>query len=105
MSLRQALDVTSVISAVPLSCSAERLTRYFEKSPGLGLFVSGAGKQQRFLLLGSLPLAGGPQVYLVDGKNESALLTSHNVPSGVSDVLFYVGYVSSNGAVNEETSC
>ncbi len=76
------------------------LTVDFEKSPGLGLFgKSGAGKQQRLLLSGSILGAGGSQVYLVDGKNElQALLTSYNVPLESLTSFLCSAVSSSNGA-------
>jgi hypothetical protein len=91
------LDVGSVISStVPFKIVLQKgLTVDFEKSPGLGLFgKSGAGKTTT--LLSFLPqfLAGGSQVYLVDGKNElQALSNVLQRASGVSDVLSMLGYV------------
>ncbi len=84
------LDVTSVISsAVPFRLFLKGLTVDFEKSPGLGLFGEvRAEKQQRFLAFLAQFLAGGSQVYLVDGRTSFRLFP--NVlqrASGVSDVL------------------
>lgn len=91
------LDVTSVISsAVPFKIVLQKgLAVDFEKSPGLGLFgKSGAGKTTTLLALLSQFLAGGSQVYLVDGKNElQALSNVLQRASGVSDVLSMLGYV------------
>ena len=87
------LDVTSVISsAVPFKIVLQKgLVVDFEKSPGLGLFgKSGAGKTTTLISF----LAGGSQVYLVDGKNElQALSNVLQRASGVSDVLSMLGYV------------
>lgn len=67
----------------------------FERSPGLGLFGrSGSGKTTTLLFFLAQFLAGGSQVYLVDGKNELQVLS--NVlqrASGVSDVISMLGYV------------
>lgn len=91
------LDVTSVISsAVPFKIVLQKgLTVDFEKSPGLGLFgKSGAGKTTTLLAILAQFLAGGSQVYLVDGKNElQALSNLLERASGVSDVLSMLGYV------------
>ena len=91
------LDVTSVISsAVPFKIVLQKdLTVDFEKSPGLGLFgKSGAGKTTTLLSFLAQFLAGGSQVYLVDGKNElQALSNVLQRASGVSDVLSMLGYV------------
>lgn len=91
------LDVTSVISsAVPFKIVLQKdLTVDFEKSPGLGLFgKSGAGKTTTLLAFLAQFLAGGSQVYLVDGKNElQALSNVLQRASGVSDVLSMLGYV------------
>lgn len=91
------LDVTSVISsAVPFKIVLQKgLAVDFEKSPGLGLFgKSGAGKTTTLLALLAQFLAGGSQVYLVDGKNElQALSNVLQRASGVSDVLSMLGYV------------
>lgn len=91
------LDVTSVISsAVPFKIALQKgLIVDFEKSPGLGLFgKSGAGKTTTLLALLAQFLAGGSQVYLVDGKNElQALSNVLERASGVSDVLSMLGYV------------
>lgn len=91
------LDVTSVISsAVPFKIVLQKgLIVDFEKSPGLGLFgKSGAGKTTTLLSLLAQFLAGGSQVYLVDGKNElQALSNVLQRASGVSDVLSMLGYV------------
>lgn len=91
------LDVTSVISsAVPFKIVLQKgLIVDFEKSPGLGLFgKSGAGKTTTLLSFLSQFLAGGSQVYLVDGKNElQALSNVLQRASGVSDVLSMLGYV------------
>ena len=91
------LDVTSVISsAVPFKIVLQKgLIVDFEKSPGLGLFgKSGAGKTTTLLALLAQFLAGGSQVYLVDGKNElQALSNVLQRASGVSDVLSMLGYV------------
>ena len=91
------LDVTSVISsAVPFKIVLQKgLIVDFEKSPGLGLFgKSGAGKTTTLLAFLSQFLAGGSQVYLVDGKNElQALSNVLQRASGVSDVLSMLGYV------------
>ena len=91
------LDVTSVISsAVPFKIVLQKgLVVDFEKSPGLGLFgKSGAGKTTTLLSFLSQFLAGGSQVYLVDGKNElQALSNVLQRASGVSDVLSMLGYV------------
>ena len=91
------LDVTSVISsAVPFKIVLQKgLTVDFEKSPGLGLFGrSGSGKTTTLLSFLAQFLAGGSQVYLVDGKSELEVLS--NVlqrATGVSDVLSMLGYV------------
>lgn len=91
------LDVTSVISsAVPFKIVLQKgLVVDFEKSPGLGLFGrSGSGKTTTLLSLLAQFLAGGSQVYLVDGKNElQALSNVLQRASGVSDVLSMLGYV------------
>ena len=91
------LDVTSVISsAVPFKIVLQKgLIVDFEKSPGLGLFgKSGAGKTTTLLAFLAQFLAGGSQVYLVDGKNElQALSNVLERASGVSDVLSMLGYV------------
>lgn len=91
------LDVTSVISsAVPFKIVLQKgLIVDFEKSPGLGLFgKSGAGKTTTLLSVLAQFLAGGSQVYLVDGKNElQALSNVLQRASGVSDVLSMLGYV------------
>lgn len=91
------LDVTSVISsAVPFKIVLQKgLIVDFEKSPGLGLFgKSGAGKTTTLLFFLAQFLAGGSQVYLVDGKNElQALSNVLQRASGVSDVLSMLGYV------------
>lgn len=91
------LDVTSVISsAVPFKIVLQKgLIVDFEKSPGLGLFgKSGAGKTTTLLAFLAQFLAGGSQVYLVDGKNElQALSNVLQRASGVSDVLSMLGYV------------
>lgn len=91
------LDVGSVISsAVPFKIVLQKgLAVDFEKSPGLGLFgKSGAGKTTTLLAFLSQFLAGGSQVYLVDGKNElQALSNVLQRASGVSDVLSMLGYV------------
>ncbi|OFQ07343.1 hypothetical protein HMPREF2957_00250, partial [Streptococcus sp. HMSC062D07] len=91
------LDVTSVISsAVPFKIALQKgLIVDFEKSPGLGLFgKSGAGKTTTLLAFLAQFLAGGSQVYLVDGKNELQALSSVlQRASGVSDVLSMLGYV------------
>lgn len=91
------LDVTSVISsAVPFKIVLQKsLTVDFEKSPGLGLFGrSGSGKTTTLLSFLAQFLAGGSQVYLVDGKNElQALSNVLERASGVSDVLSMLGYV------------
>ena len=91
------LDVTSVISsAVPFKIVLQKgLIVDFEKSPGLGLFgKSGAGKTTTLLTFLAQFLAGGSQVYLVDGKNElQALSNVLQRASGVSDVLSMLGYV------------
>jgi hypothetical protein len=91
------LDVTSVISStVPFKIVLQKgLTVDFEKSPGLGLFgKSGAGKTTTLLSFLAQFLAGGSQVYLVDGKNElQALSNVLQRASGVSDVLSMLGYV------------
>lgn len=91
------LDVTSVISStVPFKIVLQKgLTVDFEKSPGLGLFgKSGAGKTTTLLAFLAQFLAGGSQVYLVDGKNElQALSNVLQRASGVSDVLSMLGYV------------
>lgn len=91
------LDVTSVISsAVPFKIVLQKgLTVDFEKSPGLGLFgKSGSGKTTTLLSFLAQFLAGGSQVYLVDGKNElQALSNVLQRASGVSDVLSMLGYV------------
>ena len=91
------LDVTSVISsAVPFKIVLQKgLAVDFEKSPGLGLFgKSGAGKTTTLLAFLAQFLAGGSQVYLVDGKNElQALSNVLQRASGVSDVLSMLGYV------------
>ena len=91
------LDVGSVISStVPFKIVLQKgLTVDFEKSPGLGLFgKSGAGKTTTLLFFLAQFLAGGSQVYLVDGKNElQALSNVLQRASGVSDVLSMLGYV------------
>lgn len=91
------LDVTSVISsAVPFKIVLQKgLIVDFEKSPGLGLFgKSGSGKTTTLLSFLAQFLAGGSQVYLVDGKNElQALSNVLQRASGVSDVLSMLGYV------------
>lgn len=91
------LDVGSVISsAVPFKIVLQKgLIVDFEKSPGLGLFgKSGAGKTTTLLAFLAQFLAGGSQVYLVDGKNElQALSNVLQRASGVSDVLSMLGYV------------
>lgn len=91
------LDVTSVISsAEPFKIVLQKgLIVDFEKSPGLGLFgKSGAGKTTTLLSFQAQFLAGGSQVYLVDGKNElQALSNVLQRASGVSDVLSMLGYV------------
>lgn len=91
------LDVGSVISsAVPFKIVLQKgLAVDFEKSPGLGLFgKSGAGKTTTLLAFLAQFLAGGSQVYLVDGKNElQALSNVLQRASGVSDVLSMLGYV------------
>ena len=91
------LDVTSVISStVPFKIVLQKgLVVDFEKSPGLGLFgKSGAGKTTTLLAFLAQFLAGGSQVYLVDGKNElQALSNVLQRASGVSDVLSMLGYV------------
>lgn len=91
------LDVGSVISsAVPFKIVLQKgLVVDFEKSPGLGLFgKSGAGKTTTLLSFLAQFLAGGSQVYLVDGKNElQALSNVLQRASGVSDVLSMLGYV------------
>lgn len=91
------LDVTSVISsAVPFKIVLQKgLIVDFEKSPGLGLFgKSGAGKTTTLLSFLAQFLAGGSQVYLVDGKNElQALSNVLQRASGVSDVFSMLGYV------------
>lgn len=91
------LDVTSVISsAVPFKIVLQKgLIVDFEKSPGLGLFgKSGSGKTTTLLAFLAQFLAGGSQVYLVDGKNElQALSNVLQRASGVSDVLSMLGYV------------
>jgi hypothetical protein len=91
------LDVGSVISStVPFKIVLQKgLTVDFEKSPGLGLFgKSGAGKTTTLLAFLAQFLAGGSQVYLVDGKNElQALSNVLQRASGVSDVLSMLGYV------------
>lgn len=91
------LDVTSVISStVPFKIVLQKgLIVDFEKSPGLGLFgKSGAGKTTTLLAFLAQFLAGGSQVYLVDGKNElQALSNVLERASGVSDVLSMLGYV------------
>lgn len=91
------LDVTSVISsAVPFKIVLQKgLAVDFEKSPGLGLFGrSGSGKTTTLLSFLAQFLAGGSQVYLVDGKNElQALSNVLQRASGVSDVLSMLGYV------------
>lgn len=91
------LDVGSVISsAVPFKIVLQKgLIVDFEKSPGLGLFgKSGAGKTTTLLSFLAQFLAGGSQVYLVDGKNElQALSNVLQRASGVSDVLSMLGYV------------
>lgn len=91
------LDVTSVISsAVPFKIVLQKgLVVDFEKSPGLGLFgKSGSGKTTTLLSFLAQFLAGGSQVYLVDGKNElQALSNVLQRASGVSDVLSMLGYV------------
>lgn len=91
------LDVGSVISStVPFKIVLQKgLVVDFEKSPGLGLFgKSGAGKTTTLLAFLAQFLAGGSQVYLVDGKNElQALSNVLQRASGVSDVLSMLGYV------------
>lgn len=91
------LDVGSVISStVPFKIVLQKgLVVDFEKSPGLGLFgKSGAGKTTTLLSFLAQFLAGGSQVYLVDGKNElQALSNVLQRASGVSDVLSMLGYV------------
>ena len=91
------LDVGSVISStVPFKIVLQKgLTVDFEKSPGLGLFgKSGSGKTTTLLSFLAQFLAGGSQVYLVDGKNElQALSNVLQRASGVSDVLSMLGYV------------
>ena len=91
------LDVGSVVSsAVPFQIILQKgLTVDFEKSPGLGLFGrSGSGKTTTLLSFLAQFLAGGSQVYLVDGKNElQALSNVLQRASGVSDVLSMLGYV------------
>ena len=91
------LDVGSVISStVPFKIVLQKgLVVDFEKSPGLGLFgKSGAGKTTTLLSILAQFLAGGSQVYLVDGKNElQALSNVLQRASGVSDVLSMLGYV------------
>lgn len=91
------LDVGSVISStVPFKIVLQKgLVVDFEKSPGLGLFgKSGAGKTTTLLFFLAQFLAGGSQVYLVDGKNElQALSNVLQRVSGVSDVLSMLGYV------------
>lgn len=91
------LDVTSVISsAVPFKIVLQKgLIVDFEKSPGLGLFgKSGSGKTTTLLAFLAQFLAGGSQVYLVDGKNElQALSNVLQRASGVSDILSMLGYV------------
>lgn len=91
------LDVGSVISStVPFKIVLQKgLVVDFEKSPGLGLFgKSGAGKTTTLLAYLAQFLAGGSQVYLVDGKNElQALSNVLQRASGVSDVLSMLGYV------------
>ncbi len=61
------------------------LTVDFEKSPGLGLFGKSGEKNNNAFALW-LTLAGGSQVYLVDGKNELQAL-SDNVLQRASGVL------------------
>lgn len=89
------LDVGSVISStVPFKIVLQKgLIVDFEKSPGLGLFgKSGAGKTTTLLAVLAQFLAGGSQVYLVDGKNElQALSNVLQRASGVSDVLSMLG--------------
>ena len=91
------LDVGSVISStVPFKIVLQKgLIVDFEKSPGLGLFgKSGAGKTTTLLSFLAQFLAGGSQVYLVDGKNElQALSNVLQRASGVSDVLSMLAYV------------
>lgn len=100
------LDVTSVISsAVPFKIVLQKgLAVDFEKSPGLGLFgKSGAGKTTTLLAFLAQFLAGGSQVYLVDGKNElQALSNVLQRASGVSDVLSMLGYVVSQMEQRED---
>ena len=100
------LDVTSVISsAVPFKIVLQKgLIVDFEKSPGLGLFgKSGAGKTTTLLSFLAQFLAGGSQVYLVDGKNElQALSNVLQRASGVSDVLSMLGYVVSQMEQRED---
>lgn len=100
------LDVTSVISsAVPFKIVLQKgLIVDFEKSPGLGLFgKSGAGKTTTLLAFLAQFLAGGSQVYLVDGKNElQALSNVLQRASGVSDVLSMLGYVVAQMEQREE---
>lgn len=91
------LDVASVISStVPFKIVLQKgLTVDFEKSPGLGLFgKSGSGKTTTLLAFLAQFLAGGSQVYLVDGKSELEVLS--NVlqrATGVSDVISMLSYV------------
>lgn len=100
------LDVGSVVSsAVPFQIVLQKgLAVDFEKSPGLGLFGrSGSGKTTTLLSFLAQFLAGGSQVYLVDGKNELQVLS--NVlqrASGVSDVLSMLGYVVAQMEQREE---
>lgn len=100
------LDVGSVISStVPFKIVLqEGLIVDFEKSPGLGLFgKSGAGKTTTLLAFLAQFLAGGSQVYLVDGKNElQALSNVLQRASGVSDVLSMLGYVVAQMEQREE---
>ena len=100
------LDVVSVISsAVPFKIVLQKgLTVDFEKSPGLGLFGrSGSGKTTTLLSFLAQFLAGGSQVYLVDGKNElQALSNVLQRASGVSDVLSMLGYVVAQMEQREE---
>ncbi len=93
------LDVTSVISsAVPLRLFCrKRFDCWFWKSPGLACLVSQEQEQQRFLLSWLKFLAGGSQVYLVDGKNE-ALLNVLQRAFWVSDPFYARLCCSSNGA-------
>ena len=100
------LDVGSVISStVPFKIVLQKgLIVDFEKSPGLGLFgKSGAGKTTTLIAFLAQFLAGGSQVYLVDGKNElQALSNVLQRASGVSDVLSMLGYVVAQMEQREE---